>query len=259
MANPGADQPSVHVSSTPTATAMVVGTFHMQPTDDMFHTEVDDLLGPKRQAEIRECVERLKHFRPTKVAVEVIVDEQEALGRQYRDYVAGTLELATNEVHQLGFRVAAELGHPQVHAVDWMEWRGSRGVGDVFQWAKKHQPSLFAELWRAVEAEQKSIGPGTATIIELLRQCNDPDAVAQSHKLYMNIARVGDGRDYVGIDWLRWWYERNLIIFANVARLVESPNDRILLLIGAAHVHLLSRFMEESGLFHVESADRYFS
>jgi len=52
--------------------AMVLGTFHMRRSDDMINTDAGDILGAKRQDEIRQCVELVSRFRPTKVAVEVV-------------------------------------------------------------------------------------------------------------------------------------------------------------------------------------------
>lgn len=74
--------------------------------------------------------------------------------------------------------------------------------------------------------------------------------------MYMHIARIGRGSDYVGIDWMRWWYQRNLILFANLAD-ISSSNDRVLLIIGAAHVHLVAQFLKESGLFEIVSVGEF--
>jgi hypothetical protein len=52
-------------------TVMLLGTFHMRPSSDMHQLELDNLLAPKRQEEIREVVDRMKRYNPTKVAVEV--------------------------------------------------------------------------------------------------------------------------------------------------------------------------------------------
>lgn len=41
------------------------------------------------------------------------------------------------------------------------------------------------------------------------------------------------GNDYAAADLVRDWYERNLKICANIARLAESPNERVFVIIGA--------------------------
>jgi len=134
-----------------------------------------------------------------------------------------------------------------------MESVGNRGIGDVFDWAKANQQELAREVFGDI-ADQDAT---TESIVDMLRSCNHPENVQQDHTRYMNLARIGSQNDYVGVDWLRWWYQRNLIIYVNLTRLVESPDDRILLLIGAGHVYLVSQFLKESGLFEVESAYSY--
>ena len=61
---------------------------------------------------------------------------------------------------------------------------------------------------------------------------------------YMNYARVGT-EDYYGNGWLIWWYQRNLNIFTNTAALADSEDEeRILLIIGAAHKGILEQFFQ---------------
>jgi hypothetical protein len=55
----------------------------------------------------------------------------------------------------------------------------------------------------------------------------------------MAALRVGADTSYPGATMTARWYERNLKIASNVLRLIESPNDRVLVLIGAAHGPIL--------------------
>ena len=72
-------------------------------------------------------------------------------------------------------------------------------------------------------------------------------------------AQIGVGDQYVGLDWLLRWYERNLKIFVNPTRITESPDERILLLIGIGHVCILHQFLEDSADYVVDSALNYLS
>jgi hypothetical protein len=50
---------------------LVLGTYHMDnPGPDLHNTKADDVLAPKRQAEIEELTAVLARFRFTKIAVE---------------------------------------------------------------------------------------------------------------------------------------------------------------------------------------------
>lgn len=41
-------------------------------------------------------------------------------------------------------------------------------------------------------------------------------------------------------------------------RITESKNDRILVIIGGNHVKLLQQFIEDSGEYNLEKANKYF-
>lgn len=238
-------------------TVLILGTFHMGPNQDLFNNEMDDLLTPRRQQEIREVVDRIKRFNPTKLAVEEVTKNQSRLSRAYRQYLTGHFELELNEIHQVGFRIAAELNHKTIYAIDWMEGGArTRGAGEVYEWAKAHQPDLFTSIFGWLETEYKNQNP-TSTILDLYQNCNDPELIKKDHQMYINMARIGEIDNYVGMGWLIWWYQRNLILFSNLSRIATSSDDRILLLIGRAHVQILYQFLNESGLFQLESAENY--
>ncbi|GAA0358320.1 DUF5694 domain-containing protein [Bacillus horti] len=236
---------------------LILGTFHMSPSSDLYQTEVDNLQSRTRQQEIREVVDLLKQYKPTKIAVEIVPAEEESLNKKYRDYTTGSFELEMNEVHQLGFRMAAELNHEKVYAIDWME-KGAerRSVGEVYEWAKANQPELFSSLfnWLKQKANDEN---KESTILDLYCNCNELSEIKKHHQMYVNMARIREINNYVGMDWLIWWYQRNLILFSNIARLATSSDDRIMLIIGAGHVQILYQFLEESGLFELESTMKY--
>jgi hypothetical protein len=241
----------------PKAKAMVLGTFHMRATDDMFNVEVDDLLGPKRQSQIQEVCRRLIAFRPSKIAVEVLTEKQGSLNEEYRAHLLEHATLQANEVHQFGFRLASELGHDRVYAVDRAGSPSDVSVGDVYTWTKERDSALFREIFGELPPDSTVKPRRSTTILDVLRACNDPSSCSRMHRMYVNLARIGARDCDVGTTWLRWWYERNLMIFANMARLIESDGERILLVIGASHIHLVSQFMVESGCFDLELADDY--
>jgi hypothetical protein len=227
------------------------------PGLDMHNYKSDDVLAPKRQKEIQEVVDRLKLFNPTKIAVEALADEYETLNDQYLSYVRGNYILTANEIHQLGFRTAAELDHRCIYPVDWNEWIGGISLGDVYDYSKSHMPELYKKLNSNNQGGTKQKSKKIHTIKERLLALNNPDAVRADHKSYMTIARVGDGNNNIGIDWLcNYWYRRNLIIYANISRF-SSPEDKILVIYGAGHTHLLSQFIKESDMFSLESVETY--
>lgn len=235
---------------------MVLGTFHMRYTPDLQRVEFDNLLLPKRQEEIRKVVNVLKNYNPTKIAFEVVKEKDNLLNEEYQQYINGQLELKVDEIHQFGFRTAAELKHKNIYAVDWMESVGNRAFSQVLDWAKIEQPDLA----HFIDEEYRfklQLDLDDKCIFEMICKYNEEIFIKKQHEMYMQIARIGNGVEYVGIDWVRWWYQRNLIIYSNLAEITNSSSDKTLLIIGSAHVYLVSQFLKESELFDVVTLDAY--
>ena len=217
------------------AEVLVLGTYHMaNPGRDIFNTQADDVLTPKRQAEIAQLLEVLKKFQPTKVAIES--DPGGPRPGQYSEYLAGKRELTRNEIEQLGFRLAKELGHKTIYPVDA---DGDFPYPRLVNYAKgagrsKELDALMAGIGERVKAQNGYLA--SHTILETLLYLNADDYVAQDVAFYYRQARFGELGDWAGADLLSEWFKRNIRIYSNVMRLVESPNERILVIFGSGHL-----------------------
>jgi len=74
------------------------------------------------------------------------------------------------------------------------------------------------------------------TVHEMLEYMNSDARTAKDMALYYQVVPYGDPDDYAGADLLAAWYQRNMRIYQNIVKLVESPNDRILVIFGAGHL-----------------------
>lgn len=225
---------------------LVLGSEHM--------SENEEFLSDRRQAEIEELVSLVQKFSPTKIAVEVITDENDRLNEQFKQYKLGTYKLVLNEIDQIGFRMAANLQHEQIYAVDWMGGSDVTDVWEVHGWAKKNQPQLFEEIFGWVPELELT---DDKSVLDFYKELNDPVLLNKLHKLYVNMARIGDFGHYVGMEWLTWWYKRNLIMYSNIARLIDSPEERILFIVGSSHCSIVSKFLEEGENCVVVSPQNY--
>lgn len=225
--------------NTTKAKVMILGTFHL--------ADETGLDSEKRQAEINEVVAKLAQFRPTKIALEMVPEEGEVCQDQYSRYQQGTYELEMNEYYQLGFRLANQLGHSQLYPVDWMG-EADREYGEVDAWAREHQPELLEEMLKDLSFPALTPEKG---LLSYYQELNEPVFLRQVDAYYLNVARIGTISNNVGIDWLSWWYKRNLIQFANLTRLADSPDERILFIVGASHVRIVENFLRESGSVEV--------
>ena len=218
------------------AEVLVLGVYHMaNPGHDVFNMKADDVLGAKRHAEIGQVIEVLKRFQPTKIAVERDAGD-ERIAKDYDGYLAGKHEPTRNEIEQLGFRLAAELGHKQVYPVDA---DGEFPYQRVIDYAKARGRSNELEMINnMVSAEVEAQGEYLAshTILETLLYMNSDAKVAQDVGWYYRFAHFGEPGDWAGADLVSDWVRRNLRIFTNIVRLVDSPDERVLVIFGAGHL-----------------------
>jgi hypothetical protein len=232
--------------ATARAEVMVVGVYHMaNPGHDVFNIEVDDVLSPKRQAEIAQVADVLRRFRPTKIAVEANFGDR-GVAQRYAAYVAGTYELTRNEIDQLGFRVARELGHSTVYPVDvrgefpyprLVKYAQATGQTETFD-------ALQSETGEAVEALSAYIA--THTVLQALLFLNSDEQVAEDAGSYFRLAAFGEPWDWAGADLVSDWFRRNMRIYTNVMRLIDSADERILVIYGAGHVGWLQHAFDSN-------------
>lgn len=222
---------------------MLLGTYHMaNPGRDYANLVADDHLAPRRQAEIEDAVARLARFEPTCVAVETVPERQNELDRAYAEYRRGERQLTVNETEQIGFRLARRLGLARVVAVDHP---GSMDFPAVFGWAGAHgQGALIDRLLREIEQYVAGLQDRleAASVGEMLLELNGAEA-ERMHGHYLVIATICGGGEHPGAEMVACWYERNLKIFANIAQLAGSADDRILAIFGSGHIPLLRAFV----------------
>lgn len=233
-----AQQPSAEEPAQPAARAevLVLGVYHMaNPGKDIFNMKADDVLAPKRQAEIAQLIEVLKKFHPTKIAVEAGVWD-DRIPKRYADYLAGKYELSRNEIDQIGLRLAKELGHKTVYPVDA---DGEFPFQRVVDYAKasgrsKELDGMMGEIGGMVKAQEQYLA--SHTVLETLLFMNADGKVAEDIGFYYRQAHFGEPGDWAGADLLSDWFRRNIRIYSNVTRLVDSPNERVLVIFGAGHL-----------------------
>lgn len=226
------------------AEVLIIGSYHMSnPGLDAVNIGTDDVLAPKRQREIEQLAAKLAAFRPTKVTVEIPYGRDSVSNSLYRRYVAGNYSLDHTEMQQLGFRVAKAAGLPRVYGVDYDL---DVNLAPVMVWALTHgQPELATaaqSLSMRLIAEADSMMKH-ATVGDIIGALNSARADS-AHGIYLAALRVGADTSYPGANVAARWYERNLKITANILRVIDSPADRVLVIIGAAHAPILRELLE---------------
>lgn len=237
----------------PIAEVMLVGVYHMHnPGADDHNIQADDVLAASRQQELAALTARLAAWKPDLVMVEWTRDEATRLAELYRTYRTGGGRQSRNEIMQIGFRLADQLGHDRVAPID---------VSTPF--VSEEQEAVESEAGPRLEKvrnELSDYGQGVITrqedrlkvlsVGDYLAQLNSPEALAENHDYYWrHLIRAWQDENQGGAHTIANWYERNILIFQNMLREVEEGEGkvrRVVVLFGYGHVPTLSQFVEDS-------------
>ncbi len=195
LAPPGAGAQPSGAPATERPQVLVLGTPHLaNPGLDAVNQKVDDVLTPRRQAELEQIAGLLAAWRPTKIAVEVPPAADSTLQVSYARYRRGELppggRPSRGETTQIGMRLAKRLGHARLHPIDV---RRDLDVNGVFSYAAAHGQGAI------VRRAQQTMGAAMAksdsvmrhgTLVDVLRAANDP-AADSLHALNLQPASVG--------------------------------------------------------------------
>jgi hypothetical protein len=221
---------------------MILGTYHMaNPGRDLHNLKSDDVLAPKRQAELAAVADGLARFKPTLVAVESAAEKGVPTPvAHYREYLDGGLAESRNETVQVGFRLAKKVGLEQVWGIDV---DGDFPFEAVQAFADDGRPELKAkleELGAGIERSLRELGAvlENGSIGQGLRLTNDPRRLLRDNAFYFEMLRFGAGDRQPGATLLSSWQARNNAICARLVQ-IAGPQDRVVVLYGSGHAFLL--------------------
>lgn len=267
--------------------AMILGVYHFNnPGKDTYNLEIDDYSTKKRQAEIQEVVNLLAKHKPTKIFVEFLPSQQLKLDSLYALYADNRLLLkdingGQNEVYQLGFRLAKQLGIKEILAVDHHGTFLAPYADFIADTLSINAYQKYSEDYKLqMEKRQKNFTKNT--IKENLIYLNNWQQILNNHNYYNNVAitvkdtsnvmfsykeikKEIDGLPYqmrsfdfnnIGVELVTEWYKRNLFIYRNILEKTED-NDRILIIFGSGHVRYLKQFFEDNPEFNIVDTNNF--
>ncbi len=236
-------------------TLSVFGTMHLHnPGNDKINADLGDVNSPQRQAELRETIELVSRFQPTKIAFEWVKGDTLWSKYYYQAWLSGELESViapddefylNSELVQLVYPLGKAAGLTELHPVDAFT---SFPADSAMAWALANgQKAEVADLQqRFVEGQHIADSLAAMTITDMLRTCNSNFfAHNLNQNLYLkHFIGLGKEKDYPGTFLVEEWYARNLRIFTNVHRIVE-PKDRVLVIFGAGHKEILDDLIRD--------------
>lgn len=231
-----------------------------------------DLLEPERQAELRDLTDQLVTWDPDHVAVEIDVDEQDRLDDVYRDYVTGARRYdeettweafsaysdgessreCRSEHVQIGFRLADRLGLDRVHAVDDPMTLDAHLTDDEI--AALDEETLFEVPADAApgpvppQTDSESVLP-EKPIPDFLHWLHRDDFVRSEERRQSLVALTKFDQPTAGARFRTAWYERNLRILEHLWRAVGAGADRVAVVMGISHVHILRTLLDDASPF----------
>ncbi|MEM8586019.1 MAG: DUF5694 domain-containing protein [Bacteroidota bacterium] len=255
------DPDDILVAGEERAQVMLMGTFHFDypnldahVTDESNQVNVND---EKRAQELRELLDYVARFQPTKIVVERWPESN--TDDYYQSYLAGDFELRRSEVYQIGFRLAKRFGHEHIYPCDAATLETSLSyhpdsavlhpiLDSIYQdWDFSGDSKYDTRYSSLYDFEDEMLA--NVSLLEFFLYENSPHRIRRGHGAYL----VGDfelgyqrGADALALH----WYSRNLRIFRNIQRISE-PNDRVLVIFGAGHLGILRQQFESTPEFEL--------
>lgn len=250
-------------SDYPKTKVLLLGVFHFDNPglDDYKPKNHIDIKSTERQKQVKQIVQNLENFRPTKIGLEFRYTAQPKIDSLYQLYANDQFELPVNEIYQLGFRVAGDMGLEKVHGID-ADGKNYSNISDLSnkeysRLAQKYkrmglQAKPNTKIWYPTYKRLYAYGDSLKTTIPLqdyLLYLNSAERIQKGHGIYLvDSFKFGIGKkgDYFGADMKTYWYNRNLRILQNIYRIIDSQEDRVLIIIGAGHLPVLRHAIKAS-------------
>lgn len=229
----------------PLAQVMLFGVFHFaSPGLDVIKTDQIDVMTDENQAYLEALSEGLSTYDPTVVLLEFPPEREPEIQERFRRYVAGNYQLGSNEVYQLGFRIAALSDADTVHGSDEtnIPWQAQ----PLFEYLENNDADTNARMSALIEevtiAEQEA--QVSLSLQELLVRANDPDRDSLNRSFYLLTNHVGEDDNFVRADAAASWWHRNFRMYALVQRHAR-PGERVLVIDGQGHTAILRRLLAD--------------
>jgi Family of unknown function (DUF5694) len=233
----------------------LLGVFHFGGSSgDLASMHMANPFGERRQNDISKLVAKLITYQPTKILVEYPKTKNELLKKRFLRYSSGKDTLGVNEVYQVGFRLAKQLKHAQLYPIDYQLDLPAEGLVEYCQRNNKMEDfeNFIKYIQNYVQEENKKLE--RLSISDYLADINSDPSDRITNELYIKQSLVfGDSIKEAGAHFAATWWERNFIILKNISETIDSKDERLLVIIGAAHRAVLKDLvMDRSDMEYVE-------
>ena len=236
---------------------LLLGTFHFgYPGLDSHKTKEAyklDILSSQRQEELRELLDYIKKYDPTKIMIEAGSNTGYLMNR-LRRWKKGEEQLGRRESDQIGIRLMDELQLDTIYGIDapslmteMMQSKDSTCFKNYFSYLfddREEKKNLFEDrYWAWYEmGDQRAY---EMKLLDYFKSMNTDKTIERMHGHYILNDHYDDYNSMDGWFLLNW-YSRNLRVIKNLQKIDSQPDDRILVLFGAGHIAILKQQLEAS-------------
>ena len=236
-----------------------------------------DVLNPKRQREIAAFIALVIRYKPDRVMVEVMPEHQPEMDSLYTLYLQNKLKIeelpdSRSEVYQLAFRISKQLELPKVYCVN-APGGTSQSIldnGENIELYKTEAQALRAMVTNKYTALQKD----SLSLTDYLLFLNQPQTIDKVYHLrYITPARVINGTfknpdamvdtafinpKYIGAELTSVFKNRDYKIYSNIVTTQTLKRaERMLLIIGVAHIGSLKSIFRDDLEYNIIDANKY--
>ena len=232
-----------------------VATFHFGYTTDANKVDFDEE-DRKTQEEIRALSKMLAEFKPTIICIENHPQYDAEINRVYQEYLNDPSQLNTNygERSMVAFDVARLNNVSQLYGIDsYMDYNyliGEQIVNTID--SATYRDYMSNPFKNSPELAELDKNFDNLPLLEKLRFYNHPKVLDFNININAdNLLYVGTEDNFEGADEAAKFYQRNLRIYSNLNRIPMTKDDRVFILMGAAHASFLRELLERSPKFEM--------
>lgn len=226
---------------------MNFGTFHMGYSSDA-HTEEFDQYNRENQQRVHEIAKKLAAFRPTVILVESIPEDDALLQKSYQQYLENPAMTFKHpsEIELLAFELGRLCETKKIHGIDH-RMGYQYNIGDVIdntvdsEWYNKLSKDAI-QYFPEVNVDEEKF----SLLDKLILRNKDSyfDFLMTVNADMLTLA--GTDNHFEGADEATKFYQRNLRMYSNMNRIKLKEDDRVFILLGAAHAAFFRDFMKRS-------------
>jgi hypothetical protein len=235
-----------------------VGTFHFGYTPDANTTEFDEN-DKNNQKQAHDIAKSLATFKPTVILVEYPPEYNEKLVNAYIKYLENPKTNLENpsEIELLAFETGRISGVKRIygidHKMDYNYMIGSDVTNHIDSvWYNKFDQNPLSHY------PDINVNMDSLSLLDKLKLKNHPRYLDFLIAINADmLTHIGSDQGFEGADEATKFYQRNLRMYSNLNRIELNENDRVFILMGAAHTAFFRDFISRSPKYEMVNTFEY--